>query len=476
MLIRHTIIYTLGRSASGAINLIALAVFTRLLLPAEYGHYALVVVWVGVVNAIAFQWLHSGARRFLSAYTDRRGGFFATLRVAYARVAVTVVLLGTVVALGWPDPTVRRLAVLGTILLCAQAWLDLNLNLSLAGLKPIRYGTLNLIRSAVGLLCGGALAYFGLGATGVIIGIIAGYVVPGVIVALRDWRGGARGPADSVVMQEVLRYGLPLTAVYALSFVVTFSDRVLLAWLKGSGDVGTYAAAYDLTFQGLMTLMVMVNLSAFPLAVRALEEGGLDAARAQLTQHATLLLAVAMPATVGLALLAPNVARVFLGGAYQASGARLIPWLAFGTFVVGLKTYYFDLSFQLGRATTKQVWISAFAAAVNVGLNLWWIPKFGVLGAAWASLAAFLVAGVSSVLLGRRVLPMPLPWVQWVKIAVAGAIMGMLLLPVIAYRGAFALVGQVALGASVYGFVAILLNVGESRTALVQLLHKDARG
>lgn len=466
MLIRNTIIYTLSRGASGIVNLLALSLYTRLLHPIEYGQYALVLVWVGVVNAVAFQWLHSGTRRFLSAYSARPSDFLFTMGVAYARVAGAVMVVAVGVLLAWPDRAVRELIALGSILLCSQAWLDLNLELSLAGLRPIRYGTLHLIRSLVGLACGGVLAYAGLGARGVVIGATVGYLMPGLSVAFTDWRGVAGRSADTGAMLDVVRYGVPLTAAYALTFVVTFSDRVLLGWLTGPGNVGTYAAAYDLTFQGLMAVMMMVNLSAFPLAVRALEERGIDAARTQLTQHATLLVAVATPATVGLALLAPNVARVLFGDSYQTSAAELIPWLAFGTLVAGVKAFYFDLSFQLGRATTKQVWISACAAVVNIGLNLWWIPTFGILGAAWASLLTFLVGGVLSVLLGRRVFHMPVPLAQWTKVAVACAVMALALLPLAHYRGLTALVGQIASGAVLYGMMAIVLNVGDTRTAL----------
>jgi len=343
----------------------------------------------------------------------------------------------------------------------------------LAGLKPVRYGALNLMRSVGGLACGGVLAYAGIGARGVLLGTIIGYAAPGLGVAVRDWRGVGGETTDSGVLRDVLRYGVPLTAAYALTFVVTFSDRVLLGWLKGPADVGMYAAAYDLTFQGLMVLMMMVNLSAFPLAVRELEQRGVDAARTQLRHHATLLLAVAAPATAGLALLAPNVARVLLGESYQATAAQLIPWLAFGTFVAGVKSFYFDLSFQLGRATTKQVWISACAAVVNVGLNLWWIPAFGVLGAAWGSLVAFLVGGAFSFLLGRRVFQMPLPFNDWARIAAASLVMALSVLPLRTYRGIGALVGQIAVGACVYTVVALLFNVGEGRTTLTRALRRS---
>lgn len=469
MLIRNTIIYTLGRSASGVVNLVALSLYTRLLPPGEYGKYALVLVWVGVAHVLLFQWLHLGARRFLSAHSSNPDTFLSAVGAAYVRIVSAVILIAVVAFFVWRDPAVRVLLVLGTVLLCSQAWLELNLELSLAALKPVRYSTIALVRAVVGLSCGGALAFAGFGATGVLLGAVMGYLVPGLGIALRDWwRLRATSAPEPGIIVDVVQYGVPLTAALTLSFIVTYSDRLLLGWLRGSADVGTYAAAYDLTSQALFTLMMMVNLSAFPLAVRALEEKGVEAARSQLAAHAVLLLGAAGPATLGIALLAPNVSAVLVGSSYQVTAARLIPWLACGAFVAGIKAFYFDLSFQLGRKTTKQVWISMAAAALNIGLNVWWIPTFGVLGAAWASLVAFMIAAVLSMTLGLAVFRLPVPGIQWLKIAVATGIMGLALIPVITFRGFPALIGQIVWGASVYALVALMLNIGDSRRTLMR--------
>ena len=115
--------------------------------------------------------------------------------------------------------------------------------------------------------------------------------------------------------------------------------------------------------------------------MRALEQQGADEARRQLTETVKLLLGVGLPGSVGLAL-ASNVSSVFLGTDFAADAARIMPVIAIGIAASGLKAFYFDLSFQLGRRTIVQVWITLAAATINVLLNLWWIPRFELIGAA----------------------------------------------------------------------------------------------
>lgn len=475
MLIRHTLIYSVGRGAAGVVNLATLALYTRLLNTEEYGRYALVVAGVGLVSGIVFHWLSLGARRFYAAYDTRRSDFLITLRGAYLRVAVPALLLAVTAVVVWPDPHARRLVALGAVLLNVSAWFDLSLELSLASLKPVRYGVLTLVKALLALVCGGLFAWLGFGAGGVLFGAIIAYAGP-ALVTTRDLVGAAHGGrSDARIMREFLHYGLPLTGSVALAVVVGSTDRLLLGLLKGPSAVGTYGAAYDLSFQALTALMALVNLSAFPLAVRALEDHGVAGVREQLSRHAILLLALATPATVGMVAVAPNAVSVLLGSAFHETASILLPWLAVTAFLAGVKAFYFDLSFQLGRATMKQVWVGAIAAIVNVGLNILWIPMFGLIGAAWASLAAYVVGLALSVAFARNVIRMPVPAAEWGKIAIAAGVMGLALMPFRSYRGGVALSLQILGGAAVYLMAATVLNVGQSRNRLGRVLRASAR-
>ena len=217
MLIRHTLIYSMGRGATAALNLAMIALYTRWLSTQEYGRYALVLAGVGLVSSVAFQWLQAGARRFYAAYDERRADFLSTVRAAYFRIAGPVLLVAVVAALVWPDPRARSLIGLGVLLLISQGWFDLNLEFLLAGLKPLRYSVLSLARAGLALACGGTLAYLGLGAAGVLVGAIVGYLGPAMAATVHQWRGSEAGRGDAAIMAEFLRYGLPLTATYALA-------------------------------------------------------------------------------------------------------------------------------------------------------------------------------------------------------------------------------------------------------------------
>jgi O-antigen/teichoic acid export membrane protein len=226
---------------------------------------------------------------------------------------------------------------------------------------------------------------------------------------------------------DLLAYGLPLTVTFALNFIVHSSDRILLGWLLGYEAAGTYAAGYDLTQMSLTLLMMVVNLAAYPQIVRSLETEGQEAAQKRLRESGLLLLAVALPAAAGLAICAPNIAGVALGPAFRETGADLLPWIALATLIAGVKSYYFDLGFQLGRYTVGQVWVVLAAASINLALNLWLIPVLGLMGSVYATVVAYGVGLCLSWLMGRRVFPVPAFPAESVKVILAVVVMASVL-------------------------------------------------
>jgi O-antigen/teichoic acid export membrane protein len=152
-------------------------------------------------------------------------------------------------------------------------------------------------------------------------------------------------------------------------------------------------------------LFVSLNMAAYPLVVRSLEQLGKDAAREQLSKYSIVLFAAVLPGTVFMALLAQPISALVLGEAFRGAGGQLIPWAAMSTLVMGAEAYYFDLAFQLGLRTKSQIWPVAAAALLNVVLALWWIPIYGLIGAVWATFAAYTLASIISVGLGRGFQP-----------------------------------------------------------------------
>ena len=470
--LRNASIYGFARLAPAAINFLALALYTRLLDRAEYGRYALVMAASGLTIAVGFNWIRLGLVRFLPSYEARRREFLSTLLRGYVYVMLATLALAAVAWAVTSDPLTRRLIPFGVLLIAVQVAFESNLDLAVSRLQPIRYGVATLVRSVVGVASAAFLAWLGFGAAGVITGLCIGFVLPLVFTAPRNWRQASPSKADPEILAQLVGYGAPLAATLSLEFIVNASDRFLLGWLKGAEAVGAYSVGYDLSQQTLTVLMVTVNLAAWPAVVRALDEGGETSAAPRLAEQGLLLATIALPSAVGLALLAPNIAHAFLGIQFRAAAASLIPLIAFSALLAGTKSYYFDLSFQLGRATKNQIWIMLAAAITNIVCNLIWIPRYGAFGAAWATITAYAVGLVLSVWRGRYVFEVPLPWRGWGKVGIATGAMALVLLPFRDRLGGPILVVELAAAMVVFGISAATMNIFDIRGAFARLRQR----
>jgi O-antigen/teichoic acid export membrane protein len=469
MLIRHSGIYLAGRIVPGVVSVLSLALFTRLMSAEQYGHYALVMTTVGIINALCFQWLGLGVGRFLPGAGDDPGTLLSTTLATFVMLIAITGAVGAGAALLCTDKALRGFVMLTTVAGWAQAWFDLNLKIINTRLAPVSYGLISSAKALLVLAAGTGLFYCGFGVEGVVVGFIAGLVLS-ACVAWKQWRGLTIARWNTPLLQRLIAYGAPLALTLMLTLVLDVSDRFLLNWYLGPKSVGSYASAYDLAQQSLGMLMGVVHLAAFPLALRAFEDKGVVAAQGQLRSNVLMLLLISVPATVGLMLLADNIAFVMLGAEFRADAGNIIRVVALAIFVGGLKSYYFDYCFQLGGQLKGQVCAVLWAAIANVVLNVWWIPLYGVLGAAYATLGGFAVGLGASWYLGRKVFPLPRWPADAIKVAAAALAMAITLAPALLWRGPLALFGQIVIGCIAFAAFALLFNIGESRGVLKRSL------
>lgn len=469
MLLKHVGYYVLARGLPGFVNFAALAVYTRLLVPDEFGRYALVLSGVGLANVVLFQWLRLVLLRFLQANGHNPQRFLAGVLTQFITLALAVTGLGVLLALMWPDPVWRHLLALAVILLIVQAWFELNLELVRSRLAPLAYGKLLGSKALIALATGALLAWLGLGVISPIWGLIAGHAVAFALFGMGAWNGIRPAWSAAAELREQLRYGLPLTVTFALTWVVSSSDRIMLAWLLGDSEVGEYAAGYDLAFQAITLLLVTVNTAAHPLAIHALENHGHGAATDQLRQNGELIMVAALTSAVVLVTLGPALIPLIIGDAYRDGALSILPLVAIAAAVAGIKAYHFDMAFHLGRQSKFLVITGGLAAASNIVLNLILIPAYGISGASAATLAAYAFAAAASAWIGIRVFPMPNPFRIFAKafvIAGAAALATNLLLPVESGFVTQLVVGVITAIAVVVP-LAIFLNVANARARVL---------
>jgi O-antigen/teichoic acid export membrane protein len=450
----HAGIYLVARGLPGIIAFLAIPLFSRLLMPEDYGRYALVMATVGLLNALLFQWLRLSLVRYLPAFKDDPARLKSTLITSsLLLIAILGVVAGVAcllpIAHGWR-------AVIGAcwVMLAVQTMFELSCEYARSALQPWQYMVLQVMRSSAIIGLGATLMLLGWGWWGPLIGGAAGMALAVAWVYRRQW-ADVRLTIDRPALAKVCQYGLPLSMTVALTVVISSSDRFLIAGFMGEGAAGLYSVAVDFTSQTLTLLMLVINMAMFPIAVRAWEHHGREAAQAQMRSNAALLMAVGVPCVIGMTVLAPGIANCFLGQSYRATAAQIVPLVALGAFLAGFKAYHFDAAFQFAHRTIYQVWIVLFAAIVNLGLNWIAIPRWGINGAAGASVVAFLVSIALTAWLGRNHFALPFPVGACARVLIAGTAMAGAVYPFRSSVNPFAVAAQIAGGAATY--VATLL-------------------
>jgi O-antigen/teichoic acid export membrane protein len=349
-----------------------------------------------------------------------------------------------------PEQSLVYLYSFGLILLATEAFFELNLEYFRSNLMPVKYSLAFFFKAVLALGLGVILALSRFGALGMIVGIIVADVIAVLVFSRLFSMKLITGIRHFSVQhcKSLFLYGLPLSASFAMAFIVNSSDRFFINHYLGPASTGIYAVAYDFSNNSLSVIMYAINLASFPLAIRALEKGGEVLAREQLEKNLILLLSITIPVAVGMAIMSSEISSIFIGQAYSKDASIIIPLVAIGGLFIGFKNYYLDLAFQLGNKTYLQIWAVAFSAIVNILLNIFWIPKYGIIGAVYSTLACYIVSIAFSYKMSQRSFEMPMPFMKIIKIIISAVVMSMFIFILKPYF------------VDIYGFIVLVLAGG----------------
>lgn len=188
--------------------------------------------------------------------------------------------------------------------------------------------------------------------------------------------------------RELLRQSWPLFLSAAFVTLYIRIDQVMVGQMMGDRDVGIYSAAARLT-EAWYFIPMAITSSVFPAVVAAKQQGEAsyyDRLEKLLLLMVWLSLAIAIPST----LLADPIVRFLFGPEYQGAAAVLAVQCWSGLFIFsGLVSNQWYLLEDLNHYTLYR---HVLGAGINVGLNLVLIPRYGIKGAALATLTTQLLS------------------------------------------------------------------------------------
>ncbi len=212
-------------------------------------------------------------------------------------------------------------------------------------------------------------------------------------------------------LKEMLSFGVPLIIAGVGSMVVQVADRPILARAAGLAAAGVYGTCYKLGI-GMMLLVGMFDQAWKPFILERADRPDAGAIVARVLTYFGALGAWALLAIVFF--IEPLVTAPLFAGRSLIhpsfwSGLPVVPIVTLAYLFNGL--YFVMLAPLMLDKRTGAVSAATWAGAlVNILLNGLLIPRLGMMGAAWATLAAYAAMAAAVWALGRASRPVAYEW------------------------------------------------------------------
>lgn len=201
---------------------------------------------------------------------------------------------------------------------------------------------------------------------------------------------------DKELQVRMLKFGLPLVPAFAISWILTSMDKVMLRAICTYEELGLYSAAFKIV-SVLGILQSCFTLFWTPVAYRWHAEGK----DGKVFENTGRVIGILMTLVCMGLLLVKNMIGLVLGQSF-VEAINIFPFLLLYPLLYTLsETTAVGIGFT--RKTGYTILSSALSGGANLLLNWLLIPKFGGIGAAMATGLSYIVFFWARTLISRKI-------------------------------------------------------------------------
>jgi len=187
--------------------------------------------------------------------------------------------------------------------------------------------------------------------------------------------------------KNIFRNSWPLMLASAAGYIYLKVDQVMIGYMMGNYKVGIYAVSVKIVEIWYFIPGIICG-SLFPAIINA-KKTGAEIYKNRLKNFYILMAIIPISMAIPISLLAKPVIQIIFGNGYLESVniLRIYIWSSIGFF----------LSMAIGQYLMSEnlvkiiFWLNFIAMILNIVLNLIFIPTFGLIGSAWATLISYLI-------------------------------------------------------------------------------------
>ena len=408
-LLKHTTIYGVGTILGKIVGFVMIPFYTHYLTPADYGTLELLDLSASLIGLVLTMWLNASIIRHYNDFNDprERRQAVSTIFVLALAIGIVVAVLGFLFSrplsnLILSGPRFYFYVELEAVLfLVNSAYV-----VCLSYMRARQLSALVVGSSLISLVLSLFLNIYFIGVRHVgVVGVLYSSLLSGtfITVLLAAYTIRHVGLAISFSkLRAIVVFGAPLMVTSATGFVVNFSDRFFLRHFSTLATVGVYALGYKF---GFMLSLLVVQPFDMIWQARLYDIGKQDKTGktfARLFEYYCFVLVVA---ALGLSLVIKELLSVISPGDFHTA-YKVVPIIALAYVFQGANRFFLAGTY-IAKRTLPLGAVGLACAAANIGLNLLWIPRFGMLGAAWSTLFSFFLMSSLAWYVSQRVYPIP---------------------------------------------------------------------
>ena len=207
---------------------------------------------------------------------------------------------------------------------------------------------------------------------------------------------------DSHLWKLMMRYSVPLLIAGLAGMVNETLDRILLSHLLPEKtamiQTGIYGACYKISI--IMTIFVQTfRFAAEPFFFNHSKEKDPQKTYSEVMNYFVIICSIIFLGTM------MNMEWIqYLVGKEFRSGLQVVPILLLANMFLGV---FFNQSiwYKLTGQTHYGAFLTIFGAVITIVLNIYWIPRIGYMGSAWATLICYASMMIASYFLGNKHYP-----------------------------------------------------------------------
>ena len=404
LLARHSSVYALGTMLQRLSAILLLPIYTTYLSPTDYGVNELVGLAVNVIGILVATAIASAIFRFYFDYDDprQRNAVMSTAvltlgAVGLVALAVFLPLTGVLADLILDDVGLAHFFMIAL----GSLWFHTVNNVSFAWLranqKSLQYVGVSLTSFVVTV---GLNIYFikwlQLGVLGILLSTLIVSVLLFLVLTVPLFlRIGLR--FDRSILGAMWTFGWPGIFGQFGGFVVHVSDRLFLKAYCSIAETGIYSLGYRFGTLPSQFISEPFNQTWMPRRFEIAKEPGSEDIFGRIFTYYLCLISFAGLLVAGLT---ADILRLIADSRYWAA-ASVVPVIVLANIIFTFH-YHFNIGLLLTKKTKQLAAINVLNAVFVLGLNWLLIPRYAIMGAAAATLIAFVAKAAMTFFLGRR--------------------------------------------------------------------------